>query len=87
MHDRSTCTVNIFNIQKELLDNSKTPINHDDIAKALHKQNLPRRTKVVQISSNIKYVSIQFDTSFIMETFCSETLDINDQYNIQFILG
>ena len=51
---RSTCTSNIYDIQKELIDNNKPPMNRDDIAQALHKRNLLRQTKVIQISSNIK---------------------------------
>lgn len=56
-----------FDIQKAVPDNNKY-INRDDIAKALHKGNLLRHTKVIQISSNMKYISIQFNTSLIMET-------------------
>ena len=82
---RSTCTSNIYNIQKELIDNKKPPINRDDIAQALHKRNLLRQTKVIQISSNIKYLSIQFETSQIMETFCREPLTINDTYSTTFL--
>ena len=82
---RSTCTSNIYNIQKELIDNKKPPINRDDIAQALHKRNLLRQTKVIQISSNIKYLSIQFETSQIMETFCREPLTINDTYSATFL--
>ena len=82
---RSTCTTNIFHIQKELIDNNKPPINRDDIAQALHKRNLLRQTKVIQILSNIKYLSIQFETSQIMETFCTEPLTINDTYSTTFL--
>ena len=82
---RSTCTTNIFNIQKELIENNKPPINRDDIAQALHQRNLLRQTKVIQISSNIKYLSIEFETSQIMETFCTEQLTINDTYSITFL--
>ena len=44
---RSTCTANIHNIYKELIDNDKPPISRDDIAKALHHKNLLRQTKVI----------------------------------------
>ena len=82
---RTTCTANIYNIQKKLLDNNKPPITPDDIAKALHHRNLLRQTKVIQLFSNIKYVSIQFNTSTLMETFCIEPLQVNDQFSTQFI--
>ena len=54
VRERSTCTSNMYDIQKELIDNNKPPMNRDDIAQALHKRNLLRQTKVIQISSNIK---------------------------------
>ena len=82
---RSTCTSNVYDIRKELIDNDKPPINRDDIAQALHKRNLLRQTKVIQISSNIKYLSIQFETSQIMERFCTEPLTINDTYSTTFL--
>ena len=56
---RSTCTAN--------------PIKRKDIAQVLHERNLLHHTKVIQISSNLKYASIQFETSMIMETFCTLT--------------
>lgn len=81
---RSTCTANIYDIQRELIDNNQPLINRDNIAEALHKGNLLRQTKVIQISSDIKYISIQFDTSTVMQTFCSETLEIKDLFSILF---
>ena len=84
VRERSICTANVFDIQKELIDNNKHPINRNDKAEALHKQNFLRQTKVIQISSNIKCISIQFDTSTIMQTFCSETLELKDQFSILF---
>lgn len=81
---RSTCTANIYDIQRELIDNNQLLINRDDIAEGLHKRNLLRQTKVIQISSDIKYISIQFDTSTVMQTFCSETLEIKDRFSILF---
>lgn len=81
---RSTCTANIYDIQRELIDNNQPLINRDDIAEALHKRNLLRQTKVIQISSDIKYISIQFDTSTVTQTFCSETLEIKDRFSILF---
>ena len=80
---RCTCTANIYDIQKQLIDENIPPINSEDVANALHKKNLLRQTRVIQISSNIKYVSITFTTSLIMETFCSESLQIQD-FSIKF---
>ena len=75
---RCTCTANIYDIQKQLIDENITPINSEDVANALHNKNLLHQTRVIQISSNIKYVSRTFTTSLIMETFCSEPLQIED---------
>ena len=60
-----------------------TPINKENVAQALHRKNLLRQTKVIQVSSDIKYISITFDVSFIMETFCSEPLQVQD-FSVQF---
>ena len=80
---RCTCTANIYGIQKQLIEENITPINSEDVANALHNKNLLRQTRVIQISSNIKYVSITFTTSIIMETFCSEPLQIQD-FSVKF---
>ena len=80
---RCTCTANVYNIQKQLIDETITPINSEDVAQALHKKTLLRQTKVIQVSSNIKYISITFVTSLIMETFCSEPLQVQD-ISVQF---
>ena len=81
---RSTHTAKAYDIQRELIDTNKPPINRNDTPEAPHKRNLIRQTKVIQISSNIKYISIQFDISIIMQTFCSETLENKDQFSILF---
>ena len=75
---RSTCTANAFNMQQALKSENKEPLNRKDIAPALHNRNLLRQTKVIQISSNLKYISIQFNTSMIMETFCTNPLNVKD---------
>ena len=80
---RCTCTANIYDIQKQLIEENIAPINNEDVANALHKKNLLRQTRVIQILSNIKYVSITFTTSLIMETFCSEPLQIED-FSVKF---
>ena len=58
VRSRSTCTANIYHIQEELITEKLELLDYDDIAKALHTRNLLRQTKVVQISSNMKFVSI-----------------------------
>ena len=80
---RSTCTANVFIIQEELINEKLQPLDYDDVARALHNRNLVRQTKVIQISSNEKFISIQFETSIMMETFCTERLKIQD-YSVQF---
>lgn len=81
---RCTCTANIYAIQEELIPNKKTAINSEDIAKSLNQRNPLRQTKAIQMSSNIKYIPIQFNTSTLMETFCSEPLQVND-YSVPFL--
>ena len=75
---RSTFTANIYDIQHDLIQEKKAAIDRDDIAKALHERNLLRQTKVIQISPNLKYVSIQFHTSMLMETFCTNPLTVKN---------
>ena len=70
---------------QELINQNKPLIGRYDVAKALQKRHLLRHTKVIQISSNIKYVSIQFNTSQVMETSCTETLIINKNCNATFL--
>ena len=82
VRSRCTCTANLFDTQQELIQNKKTTITLYDIAEALQKRNLLRQTKVIQLSSNVKYTSIQFDTSMIMEAFCSNPLLVREQFSI-----
>ena len=81
---QKTDTPNIRDIQQLLQHENKRPINRDDIAKALEKRNLLKHIKTKQISSNIKFVSIEFHNKDIMETFCLERLQVKS-YNIQFL--
>ena len=83
LRGRCTCTANIYDIQKELIDENIAPINSEDVANALHNKNLLGQTRLIHISSNIKYVSITLTTSLIMETFCSESLQIQD-FSVKF---
>ena len=71
--------------EHELFTNKKDPINIENIVETLQKRNLLRHTKTIQISSNVKFTSIQFNTSQIMETFCTEDLTINDIFQTTFI--
>ena len=87
VRDRCTRTANLFDIQQELIQNKKPTITRDDIAEALDKRNLLRQTKVTQFSSNIKYISIEFDTSMIMKAFCSNPLLVREQFSITFLPG
>ena len=80
---RSTCTANAFDIQNMLKSENQTLISRKDIAAALDKRNILRQTKVTQISSNLKYVLIQFETSMVMQTFCTDPLTVRD-YSITF---
>ena len=73
---RSICTANAYDILQLLRTENKDPMNRKDIAKALQNRNLLRQTKVIQISSKLKYVSIQFETSMLMETFCTNPLNV-----------
>ena len=83
VRSRSTCITNIYHIQEKLIKETLEPLDYDDIARALHTRNLLCQTKVIQISSNKKFVSIQFNISTMMETFCTEPLKSQD-YSVQF---
>ena len=80
---RTTCTANAFDIQNMLKSENQTLISRKDIAAALDKRNTLRQTKVTQISSNLKYVLIQFETSMVVQTFCTDPLTVRD-YSITF---
>ena len=80
---RSTCTANAYDIQHASKTKNKDPLNRKDIAHALHNRNLLRQTKVIQFSSNLKYISIQFNISMVMETFCTNPLNVKN-FSISF---
>ena len=71
-----TCTSNIYDIQCGLIQICQKLINREDIAATLAKRNILRQVRTIQISINIKFVSIEFDTPTIMETFSLEPLEI-----------
>ena len=78
IRDRSTCTPNLYDVQQTLKSENRGTINRKYIAHALHSRKLLCQTKVIQISSNLKYISIQFHTSMLMETFCTNPLTIKN---------
>ena len=79
---KKTCTAYIWDIQEELLHHKEKRIDRHQIANALSNKNILRQTKTIQISANLKFASIEFDTTTTMETFCSEPLTITDTYQI-----
>ena len=54
----------------------KRPLTTDDPAEAPLKRGAPRNTITIQISPNHNYTSIEFGTKQLMETFCTEPLEI-----------
>ena len=82
--EKKPCTAYIWDIQEELLYQKEKPIDRHQIANALSNKNILRQTKTIQISTNLKFASIEFDTPTTMETFCSEPLTITDTYQISF---
>ena len=75
---RRTCTANLYDMQHQLIDENQDPISRKDIVKSLQDRNLLRQMNVIQISSSLKSISIQFETSLIMETFCTEPLQVRE---------
>ena len=55
-------------------------INRDNISEALAKKNIFRQTRTIQLSSNIKFASVEFHTKELMELFCTEPLQIGNHY-------
>ena len=81
---KKTCTGYIWDIKQELLHNKEKPIDRHQIASTLSNQNILRQTKTIQISTNLKFPSIGFDTTTTMKNFCLEPLTITDTYQISF---
>ena len=79
---KKTCTSNIYDLQYGLLQTGEKLINRKDIAEALLKRGVLRQVQAIQISSNIKFVSIGFDTTSTMETFCQESLTLQDNIKL-----
>ena len=70
-----TGTANITYLQR-LAKRKQNQIKTEHIAKALDKRGLIKHTITIQIASNGNFVSVEFVTQQIMETFCSEPLSI-----------
>ena len=69
-----TATANITRLQNMLKREQKPIIN---------KRGILRHTITIQIASNNNYLSIEFKTRQLMETFCSQTLPVQG-YNITY---
>ena len=67
---KKTCAAYIWDIQQELRHNNEDLINRDIVAEALAKRNVLRQTKTIQITTNLKFLSLEFDTTTTMNTFC-----------------
>ena len=83
---KKTCTSNICDLQYGLLQTGQKPITQKDIADALAKRGVLRQVETIQISSNIKFPSIEFNSTATMETFCLEPLILQDDFQAFFIL-
>ena len=59
-------------------------MKREGIDEALAKCNILRQVKTIQISSSIKFVSIEFDTPTTVETFCFEPLALKDNFSRYF---
>ena len=86
VYRKKTCISNINDLQFGLIQTGQQLINRDDIAAALAKRNILRQVKTIQFSSNIKFVSIEFDTSTIKETSCLETVKLKENLIATFML-
>ena len=71
-----TVTESIRSIQNIYRKEYKRSLTTDDFAEALLKQGVLRNIITIQISSNQNYISIEFATKQMMETFCTEPLEI-----------
>ena len=76
-------TINITKTQKLLREERKPMISYDNIAKVLYMRGLLRNITTMQIASNKNFVSIEFKTQQLLETFCIEGL-LAKGLNIEF---
>ena len=71
-----TVTASIRSLQTIYRKEYKRSLNTDDFDEALLKRGVLRNVITIQISSNQNFVSIEFGTKQMMETFCNEPLEI-----------
>ena len=71
-----TVTASIRSIQQIYRKEYKRSLTTDDFPEALLKRGVLRNTITIQISSNQNYISIEFGTKQLLETFCTEPLEI-----------
>ena len=71
-----TATAYIRPFQQSL----QVKINRDNIAVALARKNLLRRTKTIQLSLNRIFASVEFHTKELIELFCTDPLQIGDHF-------
>ena len=82
---KKTCTSNIYDLQYGLIQTGKKSITRKDIANTLAKRCVLRQVETIQVSSKMKFASIEFDTTSTMETFCLEPLIPQDDFQALFI--
>lgn len=78
------CTTDMCIAQDVQLENHSAPVDCKDIATALHKWNLLHQTESIQISPNGRFCSVKFQTTQIMQAYCTEGLTISEGNNIYF---
>ena len=81
---KKTDTAYMWDIQEELLLNNEKPIDRHQIPSTLSKKNILRQRKTIQISTNLKFASIEFHSTTTTKNFCLEPLTITDTYQISF---
>lgn len=85
LQEKKTCTSNIYDLQYSLIQTGKKSITRKDIANTLAKRCVLRQVETIQVSSKMKFASIEFDTTSTMETFCLEPLIPQDDFQALFI--
>ena len=81
---KKTYTAYMWDIQEELLLNNEKPIDRHQIPSTLSNKNILRQRKTIQISTNLKFASIEFHSTTTTKNFCLEPLTITDTYQISF---
>ena len=62
---------------------NQSPINREDIVQTLAKRNILRQVKTKQIFTNIKFISIKFNTPTTTKT-CLGPLTLKDNFSATF---